>query len=195
MPQQVIPAIKQKWPESASKNIFIQQDNAKPHIIDSDPDFRAAASADGFNIKLIQQPPNSPDTNINDLGFFNAIQSLQHRRVCRTIDDLVKAVQDAFHDLPAMTLNKVFLTLQCTLTEIMKHKGHNNFKTPHMGKDRLIREGTLPVCLDVPMELARESIDYLVQHGQIRGIEQLCVRLGMQQLTGIESEFASTSIS
>ncbi|KAL8491781.1 hypothetical protein ACS0TY_023396 [Phlomoides rotata] len=36
----IIPAIKAKWPSNASKNIIIQQDNAKPHISNNDPDFR-----------------------------------------------------------------------------------------------------------------------------------------------------------
>ncbi|XP_057791334.1 uncharacterized protein LOC131008478 [Salvia miltiorrhiza] len=59
----IIPAIMAKWPEGASKDIFIQQDNARPHILDNDPDFRKAASQGGFNIRLTQQPPNSPDCN------------------------------------------------------------------------------------------------------------------------------------
>lgn len=75
---QIIPAIMNKWPEGASKDIFIQQDNARPHIRDNDIDFRDAASQQGFNIHLVQQPPNSPDLNVNDLGWFRAIQSLQH---------------------------------------------------------------------------------------------------------------------
>lgn len=90
-----------------------------------------------------------------------------------------------------MTLNKVFLTLQGCLTEIMKVQGHNKYKLPHMGKDRLLREGTLPVSLTIPMELARASIDYLVEHGQIRGIEQLVARLGLEQLTGLEAAFST----
>ncbi|XP_074265511.1 uncharacterized protein LOC141587948 [Silene latifolia] len=73
----VLPAIKAKWPSTASKHIIIQHDNARPHIDNSDPDFRAAATADGWNIELKNQPPNSPDLNVLDLGFFRAIQSLQ----------------------------------------------------------------------------------------------------------------------
>ncbi|XP_074304590.1 uncharacterized protein LOC141639336 [Silene latifolia] len=72
----VIPAIKQKWPTSASKNISIQQDNAKPHFNGKDKDFMEAATSNGFNIELTQQPANSPDLNILDLGFFRSIQSL-----------------------------------------------------------------------------------------------------------------------
>lgn len=33
---QVLPAIREKWPVGASKTIYIQQDNAKPHILDND---------------------------------------------------------------------------------------------------------------------------------------------------------------
>ncbi|XP_074311253.1 uncharacterized protein LOC141647107 [Silene latifolia] len=68
--EQVIPAIKSKWPEGASKHIFIQQDNARPHIKNNYPEFMAVANTDGFNIELVFQPPNSPDLNVNDLGFF-----------------------------------------------------------------------------------------------------------------------------
>ncbi|XP_057775137.1 uncharacterized protein LOC130994118 [Salvia miltiorrhiza] len=88
----IVPAIKAKWPANASKTIYIQQDNARPHIQDSDPDFRAVASADGFDIHLVHQPPNSPDTNINDLGWFRAIQSLQTESVCTSVGDLVNAL-------------------------------------------------------------------------------------------------------
>ena len=74
---QILPAIKAKWPDVMSKDILIQQDNCPAHINDDDPDFRAAASADGFNIHLFSQPANSPDTNVNDLGYFRALQSLK----------------------------------------------------------------------------------------------------------------------
>lgn len=69
----VIPAIMLKWPQSERPRcIFIQQDNATPHIAPTDPDLVAAGTADGWNIRLICQPPNSPDLNALDLGFFSS---------------------------------------------------------------------------------------------------------------------------
>ncbi|XP_074318816.1 uncharacterized protein LOC141655644 [Silene latifolia] len=41
---QVIPAIKSVWPDYLSKHIYIQQDNARPHIKNNDPDFMALQS-------------------------------------------------------------------------------------------------------------------------------------------------------
>ncbi|XP_057793784.1 uncharacterized protein LOC131010326 [Salvia miltiorrhiza] len=175
----IIPAIKAKWPANASKTIFIQQDNARPHIQDSDPDFRAVASADGFDIHLVHQPPNSPDTNINDLGWFRAIQSLQTESVSTNVDGLVNAVINSFNELSPTTLNKVFLSLQSCMVEILKVKGRNSYKIPHLGKDALIRQDMLPLNLQVPSELVRECISYLIDNGALSISDTLMQNLGV----------------
>ena len=73
MINQVLPAIRTKWPrEDVGKSIFIQQDNAPSHLKLDDPLFCEAAKQEGFDIRLICQPPNSPDFNILDLGFFSS---------------------------------------------------------------------------------------------------------------------------
>ncbi|XP_057811300.1 uncharacterized protein LOC131025524 [Salvia miltiorrhiza] len=41
----LIHAIWDKWPQFASKTIYIQQDNARPHIKDNDPDWRVCVNA------------------------------------------------------------------------------------------------------------------------------------------------------
>ena len=66
--------------------IFIQQDNAKPHIDPNDAEFLEVASSDWFNINLSCQPPDSPAMNVLDLGFFRAIQSLQNQEAPSTVD-------------------------------------------------------------------------------------------------------------
>ena len=76
--EKVLPAIKHKWPnEERGLPIFIQQDNAKTHIAVDDPAFLSVAQEDGWDIRLTCQPPNSPDLNVLDLGFF-----LQHCSHC-----------------------------------------------------------------------------------------------------------------
>ncbi|XP_042016290.1 uncharacterized protein LOC121764314 [Salvia splendens] len=159
--QQIIPAIKAKWPVGASKDIYIQQDNATPHITAMDADFQAVANSDGFRIQLICQPPNSPDTNILDLGFFRAIQSLQHEKPCKTVDELVWNVCSSFEELSPQTLNKVFLSLQACLNEILQCRGGNGYKVPHINKDRLQRNGELPNVLEVEEVVVRDVLHYL----------------------------------
>ncbi|XP_057770715.1 uncharacterized protein LOC130990503 [Salvia miltiorrhiza] len=176
---QIIPAIKAKWPANACKTIFIQQDNARPHIQDSDPDFRAVASSDGFDIHLVHQPPNSPDTNINDLGWFRAIQSLQIESMSTNVDGLVNAVINSFNELSPTTLNKVFLSLQSCMVEILKVKRRNSNKIPHLGNDALIRQNMLPLNLQVPSELVRECISYLIDNGALSISDTLMQNLGV----------------
>lgn len=73
-------AILEKWPADDRNNtIIIQQDNARTHIDPTDEEFQLALSRYGLNVQLGCQPPNSPGLNILDLGFFNAIQALQHK--------------------------------------------------------------------------------------------------------------------
>ena len=82
MVNRVFPAIRAKWPrEDVNKPIFIQQDNAPSHLKVDDPIFCEAAKQDGFDIRLICQPPNSPDFNILDLGFLELFKLFNTRRM------------------------------------------------------------------------------------------------------------------
>jgi hypothetical protein len=57
--EKVVPAKKEKWPrDEISYPIFIQQDNAKCHISENDKEFHDIATKDGFDIRLMCQPPN-----------------------------------------------------------------------------------------------------------------------------------------
>ncbi|XP_074266864.1 uncharacterized protein LOC141590154 [Silene latifolia] len=176
----VIPAIKQKWPASASKEIHIQQDNAKPHINGKDKDFLEAATSDGFNIKLTQQPAQSPDLNILDLGFFRSIQSLQDENPAKTVEELVNKVTEAYESETVETLDNVFLNLQACMLEIMKKREHNNYPLPHLAKVSQRRQETLPRDLTVDEDLVKECIQFLIACGSIGKLDQLMLDLGIQ---------------
>jgi hypothetical protein len=158
----VVPTMMEKWPiEDRGHPIFIQQDNARTHVAPDDEDFRRVASQDGFDIRLMCQPPNSPDLNILDLGFFRAIQSLQHKEAPNSIDDLLKAVQKSFEEYSTVKSNRIFLSLQSGMIEIMKSRGSNKYQTPHMKKKMLERQGKLPKQLKCDPQLVQEVLDYL----------------------------------
>ncbi|XP_019170991.1 PREDICTED: uncharacterized protein LOC109166493 [Ipomoea nil] len=159
----VLPAIRAKWPPSSSKTIFIQQDNAKPHISMNDAEFLEAAKKDGFDIHLTCQPPNSPDMNVLDLGFFRALQYLQLQEVPRNVDELVAATHKAFDEISIESLSNVFLTLQLYMVEVMKKFGGNNYKLPHINKQKLAREGRLPTNILCDPEVLTEAISSLQQ--------------------------------
>ena len=148
MIEKVLPAIRARWPrEDANKPLFIQQDNAPSHVAPNDSLFCEAAKQDGFDIRLILQPPNSPDLNILDLGFFSSIQSIQYKSSAKKPEELVAAMEKAFEDYPVSKLNRIFLTLHSCMSEIMKADGGNRYNIPHLKKSMLERQGILPLQL------------------------------------------------
>ncbi|KAI5385521.1 hypothetical protein KIW84_072209 [Lathyrus oleraceus] len=158
----VLPAIKEKWPrEYASEPIYIQQDNAPCHVSINNEEFLLAASEGGFDIRLICQPPNSPDLNILDLGFFSAIQALQQKNATKTVDELIQVVQNSYDAFSSVDSNKIFLTLQSCMIEIMKVRGSNNYKIPHIKKDVMLRQAILPAQLNCEKKLVEEVIECL----------------------------------
>ena len=140
----VFPDIRAKFPTVS--NVFAQQDNAPGHRVMADPDIVAAAGQGERRIEVVNQPPNSPETNILDLGFFNSIQSLQDRTTPTMVDELVAEVERAFWAQKPETLDRVWTTLQSVLQEIMLARGGNTFKLPHLHKRTAARrnEGIPP---------------------------------------------------
>jgi hypothetical protein len=103
----------------------------------NDEEFWTAVAHTGLDIRLINQPANSPDLNVLDLGFFNSLQSLTYDTISRNLDDLIVNVENEFVNYDPDTLNRVFLTLQGCLIEVMKDGEGNRYKIPHIDKDRL----------------------------------------------------------
>ena len=95
MREDVIPACitKMSWAEK----ITIQMDNARPHAgkgnLDRLNEYGATLTP---KVEFVLQPANSPDTNINDLCFFNSLASAVSKRVTRTKDDLAKVVGEMY---------------------------------------------------------------------------------------------------
>ena len=160
--EKLLPAIYEKFPRDRSREqqVFLHQDNPNTHIRETDPEWQEAArNHPRFKISMRQEPPNSPDTNILDLGFFRSLQSLQWKQPpARTIDDLIQNVQNAFALYDPRVLEKIWLTHQGICDNILIHHGDNNFDPPHIGKDAiLLNDGKLPSCL-VLSESARAAL-------------------------------------
>ncbi|ETV90235.1 hypothetical protein H310_14937 [Aphanomyces invadans] len=83
----VVSAIKTRFP-SANKRVVLQHDNATPHGAITN-EVVASVSTDGWTFVVRRQPPNSPDLNVLDLGFFASVQSLQYKVASHSIDDVI----------------------------------------------------------------------------------------------------------
>ena len=115
--ENVIPAIKSKWPDG-NRIIIIQHDNASPPgSVMNDNDIDEALKGDGFDISIQYQPPNSPDLNVLDLSYFNSIQSLAWISESPSLEKLVENVQYSFSNLSIDILKRAFLTLQSVMDQ------------------------------------------------------------------------------
>jgi len=109
MINKMLPAIRAKWPrEDLNKPIFIQQDNAPSHLKVDDPQFYAVAKQDGFDIRLICQPPNYLDFNILDLGVFSIYSSNTIQERCKDIE-IFNSSSPTCTSIPKFQYNKVCL--------------------------------------------------------------------------------------
>ena len=153
--EQVLPDIKAKMPMPANNKLIIQQDGAKPHLLTKDPAFEQKVEelfGKKDAIQLYTQPAQSPDLNVNDLGFFNALQSHFYKHSPEDSLELIAIVKDAFVDFPVNKLNRIWLSLQQCWNKIIEYRGDNIYTMPHMNKEKLEREGTLPTVLTVTNE-------------------------------------------
>ena len=139
----VFPAVRSKFPFKRYTTVSIQQDNARPHINPNDSAILEANKYDTHSIKIVCQPPNSPDFNVLDLGFFNAIQSLQVKTRSSSVSQIIESVEEAFYSYPFEKLLDVFLTLQTVIERAMEDNGGNKFKIPHIGKQKMSFESKL----------------------------------------------------
>ncbi|XP_019107167.1 uncharacterized protein LOC109136021 [Beta vulgaris subsp. vulgaris] len=167
----ILLATKEKWPEDGCKQIWTVQDNARPHIASDDAQFNLEAKKDGFDKRLINQPAQSPDMNVLDLGFFNAIQTLEDQIAPRTVKHLVKAMNKAYDKYDPKLCNHIWLTLQQVMKETLIVKGNNNYHIPHMGKKALERRGELPTSIILSPQLVEESKKW-AEEGHIEDEQQ-----------------------
>jgi hypothetical protein len=107
------------------------------------------------------QPPNSPNLNVLDLGFFAALQALFEKSSPSNIQEIDANVTKAYLEYPVDRSNRVFLTLMACMREIMLAKGGQHYAIPHMKKATLERIGQLPVRLQVEKEIYDDAMQFV----------------------------------
>lgn len=80
--------------------IRLQMDNAGGHGKKSDIDYYISMLKSKFNIQVVFQPPNSPETNVLDLGIWRSMQAQVDalaRSTRQNLDALDATCQNAWH--------------------------------------------------------------------------------------------------
>ena len=133
--EKVVPAIIEKWPRGEWTNrrtiIRIQQDGPQCHIKAGDEEWEAGLIALGVGDKILiyTQPSNSPDLNINDLGFFRALQAVFSQFCPKNTEEIVEYVLKAHELYPKERINHIWLSLMTIMNEIIDSNGNNSVAT------------------------------------------------------------------
>ena len=106
------------------------------HLLSDNAEFLLSCKGKHLLICLVNQPAQSPDLNINNLGFFRLIDCLHKKIIAKNLGELIDAVHVVYDNLPVCTIDDAFITLMAQMNEILHHGGRNNFPLPHMKKQQ-----------------------------------------------------------
>jgi hypothetical protein len=133
-----------KEEQSLSNRIMPNLTSVLPH----DEGFRQVVAQTDLDIKLLQQPPNSPDLNVLDLCFFRSLQSLTDTRAPNNIRELIHGVEEEYRNYEVNKLSRSFITLQSCMIGVMNQRGGIGHDILHMNKDQLEAQGNLGIALN-----------------------------------------------
>lgn len=68
-----------------------------------------------------------------------------------------------FEEMSPDNLNHVFLSLQACMIEMMKVNGGTNYKLPHIGKNQMLREGSVVSSLECETCILKNVLVHLQQ--------------------------------
>ena len=112
-------------------------DNAGGHGTNDAKQRYAALLLNEFNIKIMWQPPRSPELNLLDLGVWRTLQSRTEKLAyeLRTTKDAIwTAANKAFSQTPPEKLTNVVECLKLVYSLIVDDNGDNNKVETQRGK-------------------------------------------------------------
>jgi hypothetical protein len=130
----VMQSIREKMPWMEGERLFIQHDGASAHDKGGNKEFfETDEHTQLFNIGIIKQPAQSPDLNVNDLGFFRSLkcQVDSAKDVRGNLIDMIALIEKTFDEYDADTVERIFAHLVEVYRSILHCEGNNNYANPH----------------------------------------------------------------
>lgn len=144
----LLPAIIAAMPHAGlhGQTLVIQHDGAPAHSGKGNAEYWPLMLKKLYHkrrIEIITQPAQSPDLNVNDLGFFNSLQKLTRSEGSVTLSEMLDNVEACFWAYEPETLERVWQAQFNIYNCILQARGGNNFKLPHTGVAKRQRAGVL----------------------------------------------------
>ena len=121
---------------------------------------------DDVRVDVLQQPSNSPDCNIWDIGGFNAHQKEFKRLEAFTNDKqrMMELVYRAWDNISWKVMDKSWASFFNNLRSIMRCRGDNNYKQAHNQGEKRQKDAGAAVDLSVNYEDYIACKDILARH-------------------------------
>ena len=89
-------------------------------------------------MRISVQPPNSPDLNVLDLGFFSMFwikihKVLKNYDFVPSLDDIWDAANLAWGSITPIDIEILFRTLEARMKQVIEFNGRNDMEIPHDG--------------------------------------------------------------
>jgi hypothetical protein len=133
---QIRAKIRELLPHLRYTGIIIQQDGATPHTgHDAVNRINQYIQQGNWHCILVNQPPQSPDLNLLDLGLFHGMKSAADaiKGKGRSINTCIERMVLSFTSYPSETIQIVWAVLFDIYRLIRLHGGNNDYKLPHTG--------------------------------------------------------------
>jgi hypothetical protein len=140
--------------------LIVQQDGARAHTGKGNVDrFNELGREDGWNIQVVTQPAQSPDLNVNDLGFFRSMKTRVEalKAPGATLDTMMDGVEQAWEEYDVPTLEIIWAhQLEC-YRRILEQEGGNFYEAPHSNIGKRQRGGLQVLDYSVDRVLVANS--------------------------------------
>ncbi|CAM9807061.1 unnamed protein product [Choristocarpus tenellus] len=132
--EEILAAIKTKIPWLQGKHVVVQQDGASPHMGKGNSEISSGAGkTNGWSIRLVTQPSNSPDLNIMDLCFYRSLKCWVIGEKFGSFEEMVKVIKKQCEEYDETTLERTWQILFVVYNQLLRYKGGNGFSVEHTG--------------------------------------------------------------
>ncbi|CAM9725014.1 unnamed protein product, partial [Choristocarpus tenellus] len=119
--EELLPAIKTKMPWLQGKQVVIQQDGATPHMGKGNSEILSGAGkTEGWSIRLVTQPSNSPDLNIVDMCFFRSLKCRVMREWFGSVEEMVKVIKKQYEEYDETILERAWQLLFVVYNQVLR---------------------------------------------------------------------------
>lgn len=129
-----LPTFKQKMSWLWEKNTIVQQDGATPHTgHDASNKLTSGGREGGWDIRVFRQPAQSPDLNVNDLGFVASLKSRVWKKEYESIDEMIEGIRVMFTKYDNCTFERVWQSVYEKYNQVLRTWSVKDFEVRHTG--------------------------------------------------------------